>query len=141
MLPDWRLAPVVRALQAARDVSLVVAVSVLAELGDLSRFEIPSQLMAYLGLVPSEHSSGESSKRGAITKTGKSHARKALVEAAWTYRMPARVSRLLLKRQQNLPDQVCRIAWKAQLRLCTRFRKLIARGKPKEKWSLPSPVN
>jgi transposase len=133
LVPAWRLAPVVSALQAARGVSLIVAVTVLAELGDLSRFDKPSQLMAYLGLVPSEHSSGESIKKGSITKTGNGHVRKALVEAAWAYRMQARVSRLLLKRQQGVPDRVCQIAWKAQLRLCARFRRLTARGKTKQK--------
>jgi len=133
MVPDWRLAPIVSALQAARGVSLIVAVTVLAELGDLSRFAKPSQLMAHLGLVPSEHSSGESIKRRGITKTGNSHVRKALVEAAWSYRMQARVSRLLLKRQQGLPDQVCKIAWKAQLRLCARYKRLVAKGKTKQK--------
>jgi transposase len=133
MVPAWRLAPIVFALQAARGVSLIVAVTVLAELGDLSRFAKPSQLMAHLGLVPSEHSSGESIKRRGITKTGNSHVRKALVEAAWSYRMQARVSRLLLKRQQGLPDQVCKIAWKAQLRLCARYRRLVAKGKARQK--------
>jgi len=133
LVPAWRLAPMVTALQAARGVSLIVAVTVVAELGDLRRFDKPSQLMAYLGLVPSEHSSGQSIKRGAITKTGNSHVRKALVEAAWAYRMQARVSRLLLKRQQGVPDRVCQIAWKAQLRLCARFRRLTARGKTKQK--------
>lgn len=130
---DWRLAPIVSALQAARGVSLVVAVTLIAELGDLGRFQKPSQLMGHLGLVPSEHTSGESTKRGGITKTGNRHARKALIEAAWAYRMPARVSRPLLKRQEEVPEPVCRIAWKAQLRLCTRFRKLAARGKRKQK--------
>jgi transposase len=133
LVPDWRFAPVVSALQAARGVSLITAVTVLAELGDLNRFDNPSQLMAYLGLVPSEHSSGESIKKGSITKTGNGHARKALVEAAWAYRMQARVSRSLLKRQQGVPERVCQIAWKAQLRLCARFRKLTARGKSKQK--------
>ena len=133
LVPGWRLAPVVSALQAARGVSLVVAVTLLSELGDLSRFQRPSQLMAHLGLVPSEHSSGESTKRGGITKTGNRHACRVLVEAAWAYRMPARVSRLLLKRQQGVPEQVCRIAWKAQLRLCTCYRRLAARGKLKKK--------
>jgi transposase len=133
MVAAWRLAPMVSALQAARGVSLIVAVTVLAELGDLSRFKKPSQLMAHLGLVPSEHSSGDSTKRGGITKTGNGHARKVLVEAAWAYRMQARVSRLLLKRQQGIPQQVCRIAWKAQIRLCARFRKLAAKGKTKQK--------
>ncbi len=133
LVAGWRLAPMVSALQAARGVSLIVAVTVLAELGDLSRFDKPSQLMAHLGLVPSEHSSGESIKRGAITKTGNGHVRKVLVEAAWAYRMQARVSRLLLKRQQGVPERVCQIAWKAQLRLCARFRRLTARGKTKQK--------
>jgi transposase len=132
LTPGWRLAPVVSALQAARGVSLIVAVTLLAEMGDLSRFGNPSQLMAHLGLVPSEYSSGDSVKKGSITKTGNSHARRALIEAAWAYRMPARVSRSLLKRQQELPDRVCQIAWKAQLRLCARFRRLLAKGKTKQ---------
>jgi transposase len=131
-MTDWRLAPVVSALQAARGVSLIVAVTLLAEMGDLSRFARPSQLMAQLGLVPSEYSTGDSIKRGGITKTGNSHARKVLIEAAWAYRMPARISRSLLKRQQGLPDQVCQIAWKAQLRLCSRFQKLRGRGKSQQ---------
>jgi transposase len=88
--------------------------------------------MAYLGLVPSEHSSGENIKRGRITKTGNSHARKALIEAAWAYRMQPRVSRALIKRQENLSDPVRQIAWKAQLRLCARYRRLMAKGKPKQ---------
>ena len=132
LAPGWRLAPVISALQAARGVSLIVAVTLLAEMGDLSRFENPSQLMAHLGLVPSEYSSGDSIKKGGITKTGNSHARRALIEAAWAYRMPARVSRSLLKRQQELPDRVCQVAWKAQLRLCARFRRLLAKGKTKQ---------
>ncbi len=133
LVPGWRLGPIVSALQAARGVSLIVAVTVLAELGDLSRFDKPSQLMAYLGLVPSEHSTGLSIKRGSITKTGNSHARKVLVEAAWSYRMQARVSRSLSKRQEGVPTRVCQIAWKAQLRLCARFRRLAAKGKTKQK--------
>ena len=130
MVPDWRLAPIVDALQAARGVSLIVAVTMLAEIGDLTRFEHPGQLMAYLGLVPSEHSSGDSIKRGGITKTGNGHARRVLIEAAWAYRMQPRVSRVLLKRHENVSEPVRRIAWKAQLRLCARFRRLSAKGKP-----------
>ena len=133
LMPGWRLAPVVSALQAARGVSLIVAATVLAELGDLGRFDKPSQLMAHLGLVPSEHSSGDRIKRGGITKTGNSHARRVLVEASWAYRMQARKSRILLNRQQGLPDPVCQIAWKAQLRLCARFRRLTAKGIPRPK--------
>ena len=88
--------------------------------------------MAYLGLVPSEHSTGDNIKRGGITKTGNGHARKVLVEAAWTYRLQPRVSRALLKRQENLPESVREIAWKAQLRLCARYKKLISTGKTKQ---------
>ena len=125
----WRLGPVVEALQALRGVSLVVAATVVAELGDLSRFNNPRQVMAYLGLIPSEHSTGDKIKRGPITKTGNGHARRMLTEAAWSYRMPARVSRRLRDRQQNLPEKVWQIAWKAQVRLCARYARLVARGK------------
>jgi transposase len=132
-LPDWRMAPVVKALQALRGVATVVAMTTVAEIGDLTRFDNPRQLMAYLGLVPSEYSSGKSVSRGGITKTGNGHARRALVEAAHTYRHPARVSRLLLKRQEDLPQAVRDIAWEAQLRLCGKYRKLIGKGKLKNK--------
>ncbi len=129
LVPEWRLTPVVKALQAMRGVAEMTAITTMAEIGDLSRFENPRQLMSYLGLVPSEHSSGKKERRGAITKTGNSHVRRVLVEAAQTYRHPARVSRALLARQEGLPEHVCKIAWKAQVRLCGRFRKMIARGK------------
>jgi len=130
MLPDWTLAPVVAALQAMRGMALVNAATLIAELGDLSRFANPRQLMAYLGLVPSEHSSGASVKRGGLTKAGNSAARRLLVEAAWTYRFPARVSRELLLRQEELPKAIREIAWKAQTRLCARYRRLARTGKP-----------
>lgn len=126
---QWRMGPVVQAVQALRGVSLIVATTTIAELGDLTRFDNPRQLMAYLGLVPSEHSSGETVKRGGITRTGNGHARRMLVESAWSYRLPARVSRRLRERQQNVPQAVWEIAWKAQLRLCARYRKLMAKGK------------
>ena len=100
LIPTWRMAPIVEALQAARGVSLIVATTTVAEIGDLGRFEHPGLLMAYLGLIPSEHSSGDQIKRRGITKTGNSHARRVLIEAAWAYRLPARRSRILLKRQQ-----------------------------------------
>ncbi|HSM73187.1 MAG TPA: IS110 family transposase [Desulfobacterales bacterium] len=132
MVPEWRLAPIAEALQAARGVSLIVAVTMLAEIGDLNRFKHPEHLMAYLGLVPSEHSSGGSIKRGGITKTGNGHARKVLIEAAWAYRLQPRVSRALRKRQENLSEPIRQIAWKAQLRLCARYRRLMAKGKPKQ---------
>jgi len=127
---EWRMAPMVKAIQALRGVSLITAAITIAELGDLSRFSKPKELMAYLGLVPSEHSSGESIKRGGITKTGNSYARRVLVESAWTYKHHARVTRPLIKRQRELPKSICQISWKAQLRLCARYRKMIARKKP-----------
>jgi transposase len=133
LLPDWRMFPVVKALQALRGVAPIVATTTVAEIGDLGRFANPRQLMAYLGLVPSEDSSGESTHRGSITKTGNGHVRRALVEAAHAYGFPARVSRHLLKRQEGLPESVVAIAWKAQVRLCGRFRRLLARGKLKNK--------
>jgi len=130
MLADWTLAPVVAALQTMRGMALVNAATLIAELGDLSRFANPRQLMAYLGLVPSEHSSGASIKRGGLTKAGNSAARRRLIEASWTYRFPARVSRELLLRQEEQPKPIREIAWKAQLRLCARYRKLARSGKP-----------
>lgn len=131
LIEQWRMAPVVKALQAMRGVSLIVAATTVAELGDLSRFEHPSKLMAHLGLIPSEHSTGESIKRGPITKTGNGHVRRVLVEAAQAYRLPARVSRILLKRQEGISQEIKDIAWKAQVRLCDRYRRLSGRGKPK----------
>jgi transposase len=132
LIPQWRRAPFVAAYQALRGVSLIVAATVAAEVGDLSRFNNPKELMAYLGLVPSEHSSGASVRRGHITKTGNGHARRVLVEAAWAYRLRARVTGPLLKRQEGLPETIRQLAWKAQLRLCARYRRLQARGKAKQ---------
>jgi transposase len=127
-LEQWRWKPVVAALQALRGVQVIHAVRIVAELGDLSRFESPRGLMGYLGLIPSEDSSGPRRRQGGITKAGNSSARRALVEAAHTYRFPARVSRLIARRQSALDTAVCAMAWKAQVRLCARFRKLSARG-------------
>lgn len=131
LVGQWRMGPVVKALQAMRGVSLIVAATTVAELGDLSRFKHPSRLMAHLGLVPSEYSSGDSIKRGPITKAGNSHVRRVLVEAAQAYRLPARVSRILLKRQEDVDPKIKDIAWKAQVRLCDRYRRLTGKGKPK----------
>jgi len=130
MLPNWTLAPVVAALQTMRGMALVNAATLIAELGDLSRFANPRQLMAYLGLVPSEHSSGATVRRGGLTKAGNSAARRLLIEAAWCYRFPARISRELLLRQETQPRAIREIAWKAQLRLCARYRRLARTGKP-----------
>lgn len=133
LAPDWRMYPVVQALQCLRGVSMIVSVTTVAEIGDMSRFVNPRQLMAYLGLVPSENSSGDSIQHGSITKTGNGHVRRLLVEAAHAYGFPARISRLLLVRQKHLPERITAIAWKAQVRLCGRFRRLAARGKMKTK--------
>jgi transposase len=131
LLPSWSMAPVVAALQAMRGIALVVAVTVVAEVGDFRRFANARQLMAYLGLVPSEHSSGASVRRGGITKAGNVLARRVLIEGAWTYRMPARVSRKLHDRNEKLSTAIRDIAWKGQIRLCSRYRRLAAAGKPK----------
>jgi transposase len=125
----WRLYPVVEAIQALRGVELTGAIILMAELGDLTRFDTPRQLMSYLGLTPSEYSSGDRRRQGGITKAGNSHARRALVEGAWAYRYPAKVSRHLQLRLEKLPAEVQAISWKAQVRLCKRYRQLTARGK------------
>lgn len=124
----WRFAPVVAALQALRGVAAITAIGLVAEIGDLTRFEHPRKLMGYLGLVPSEHSSGARVSRGSITKTGNAHARRLLTEAAWNYRFNARIGKEALQRQQALPEQIRTMAWKAQLRLTQRFAALSARG-------------
>ena len=127
----WRLYPVVEAIQALRGVSFTVAVTVVAEVGDLTRFDNPRQLAAYLGLNPSEYTTSGKRRLGGITKTGNTHARRMLVEGAWAYRHPAKVSREIRLRLEHLSPAVQNIAWKAQLRLCGRYRRLIARGKNK----------
>ncbi len=129
LTPEWSLAPLVQALQALRGVALITAVTTLAELGDITRFTSPPQLMSHLGLVPRENSSGGRVWRGGITKAGNAHARRVLVEAAWCYRRPARISRCLLRRLEGLPQPVRDISWKAQLRLCRRYRRMRAQGK------------
>lgn len=123
--------PVIEALMALRGVNLLTAAIVVAEIGDLKRFANASQLMAYLGLVPSEHSSGGSTRRGSITKTGNSHVRRVLVEAAWTYRHPARKTKELQRRAERTPEAIQEISWRAQKRLCQRYWSLDARGKLK----------
>jgi transposase len=125
----WRLHPVVEALQALRGVQFTVAVTMVAEIGDLTRFEHPRELMKFLGLVPSEYSTGDHRRQGAITKAGNTHARRALIEGAWAYRYPAKVSRHLQLRLETQPKVIQDISWKAQVRLCRRYRRLGARGK------------
>jgi len=124
----WALEPIVDGLMAMRGINLVASMGIVAELGDLSRFSKPSQLMAYLGLVPSEHSSGDSRRQGGITKTGNAHVRRLLIESAWCYRFSARKSREIELRAQNASPQVQAIAWKAQKRLNMRYRALSERG-------------
>jgi len=125
----WRLRPLVEALQALRGVQDTVAITIVAELGDLTRFDTPRQLASFVGLIPSEHSSGPSRRQGSITKAGNGHARRVLVEGAWAYRHPAKVSEAMQKRLERLPKHIQDIAWKAQVRLCKRARRLVARGK------------
>jgi len=129
LAPSWRLYPVVEALQALRGVQWLVAITVVAELGDLTRFDTPRQLAAFVGLIPSEYSSGASRRQGGITKAGNGRARRALIEAAWAYRHPAKVSAHIQQRIDRLPKPLQDIGWKAQVRLCKRFRRLTARGK------------
>lgn len=128
-IPRWSLAPIVQALQSLRGVDLIVAVTFVTEVGDLRRFESPRQLMGYLGLVPSERSTGATIKRGGITKAGNGRVRHMLVESAWMYRHPPRVGAKKLYRLQQVSPTVQDIAWKAQTRLTARYRKLVARGK------------
>jgi transposase len=129
IVPNWSMAPVVEAYQAMRGVSFLVAVIFAAEIGDVRRFDTPRQLMSFLGLVPAESSTGDTVRRKGLTLAGNRRARRALVEAAWTYRYPARVSETLRARLDGLPKAVRDIAWKAQVRLCARYRRLSATGK------------
>jgi len=124
-----RLWPLIKALQAFRGIRLVTAASVVAEIADFRRFESARKFMAYLGLVPSEHSSGDSNRRGRITRCGNRWVRTLLVESAWHYRFAPKMSRQLRARNQGVAPGVQRIAWKAQHRLHRRFYRLTARGK------------
>jgi transposase len=130
-VPDWSLANVVTALMAMRGMDLVSATTFLAEIGDLSRFQAPRELMAYLGLVPSEDSTGNKIKRGPITKAGNGRARRMLVECAWSYQHPPRVGKDKQEKVAAAPREVREIAWKAQCRLNRRYRALVRRGKLK----------
>ena len=129
LVPTWSMAPVVAACQAMRGVSFLVAVTFVAEIGDVRRFESPRQLMAFLGLVPCERSTGDTVRRGGLTLAGNRRVRRALVEGAWSYRHPARITETIRGRLEGLPKVVREIAWKAQVRLCSRYRRLMAAGK------------
>ncbi len=124
----WRMRPVVEALQALRGVQFTVAVTTGADLGDRTRFDSPRQLLTCLGLIPSAYSSGARRRQGSLTNAGHTHARRALVEGAWASRDPANVSRHLLRRLEEQPQAIQDISWKAHVRLCTRVRRLLARG-------------
>jgi transposase len=126
---QWRFYPAVLALQAMRGIQFTSAVGLLSELGDLTRFAHPRQVMAWVGVTPSEYSSGAKRRQGSITKTGNSYARKLLIESAWSYRYTAKVSPDIERRHEGLPKAIVERAWDAQLRLCGRYRKLVARGK------------
>ena len=128
-LPRWSLAPVVDLLVALRGIDTLDAVTLLTELGDISRFDSPTQLMGYLGPVPGEHSSGPRRRQGGITCAGNGHARRMLVESAWSYRFPARPSMHLKRKAANASDEAKVIAWRAQKRLCGRYRTLAQAGK------------
>ena len=131
-LPQWSLAPVVDSLVALRGIHKVAAVTLLAELGDVSRFDSPRELMGFLGLVPSVHDSGQRrGRRGAITRMGNGHARRMLVEAAWCHRFPARQTPHLKRKAANASREAKVIAWQAQKRLCGRYRALLEAGKNK----------
>lgn len=127
---DFPHAAVIAALQSLRGVGLLTAVTLVAELGEIRRFETARQLMAYAGLVPSEHSSGRSQRRGGITKCGNAHVRRVIVESAWHHRLPPRVGEVLKARQGDLPAHIINLAWKAQVRLNLKYRRLVGRGKP-----------
>jgi len=129
MVASWSLGPLVEALRGLRGIDMISAATFIATTGDLSRFDSPRLLMGYLGLVPSEHSSGGNVRRGGITKTGNREARRMLIEAAWSYRYPARVAKEKAEILVRLPKIIRDIAWKAQTRLCARYRALIAKGK------------
>jgi transposase len=126
---DWRLAPLVKALQALRGVEFVTAVTFAAEVGDFRRFATAGDFMGYVGLIPSEQTSGPQRRRGPITKTGNAHVRRLLVESAWHYRRKPRLSKALRERSVGISPQVCAIAWKAQSRLHNRLCRLLGRGK------------
>jgi transposase len=127
------LQDVIRGLQALRGIAQISAVTIAAELGQISRFDTPRQLMGYSGAVPSEDSSGQRTRRGSITKTGNAHLRRIAIEAAWSYRLRPGIGPALRKRQEGVPEEIKEIAWKAQHRLHKRYMRLAAAGKDQRK--------
>jgi transposase len=128
-LPGWKWEPVVRALMSLRGVQVLTAITLVAEVGDISRFTDPRQLMNFFGLTSSEHTSAKKRFQGSITKCGNTHCRRVLTEAAWHYRLKPKVSEAMQKRQERQSKEVRLIAWKAQQRLHKRFRALSIRKK------------
>lgn len=128
-LPEWSMAPLIYSLKALRGINTLAAMIIISELGDISRFESPKQLMGFLGLVPSEHTSGPKRRQGSITLAGNGHVRRVLVESAWCYRFQARKTAHLQRKEAGASDQAKAIAWKAQKRLCGRYRTLTQAGK------------
>jgi transposase len=128
-LPGWKWEPVARALMSLRGVQVLTAMTLVAEVGDFSRFEDPRSLMHFFGLTPSEHSSSDKRVQGGITRCGNTHCRRVLTEAAWHYRLKPKVSETIQKRQEGQSKPVRLIAWKAQERLHKRFRQLSAKKK------------
>ncbi len=122
-------APMIQALQGLRGIALITATSLVAEIGSFERFATPRQLMSYVGLIPSEYSSGERRKQGEITKTGNRHVRRLLVESAWSYRYQPAVKGELKKRLNGLPPNIQGISWKAQNRLHKKYFRLLSKGK------------
>jgi len=133
LLESWHMKPVVQALMGMRGVALVSAMILASELGGAWRFDHPRQLMAYLGLVPSENTSDQKRRQGGITKAGNGHARWLLIEAAQHYRLPPKVSKELSARQEGLSEDIKACAWAAQTRLHKRMMQLLARGKQRNK--------
>ena len=133
LIPEWSQGPVVRALTAHRGVSDLTAATLIAELGDLTRFDRAQDLMGFVGLIPSLNASGQRHRTGAITKTGNGHARRVLIESAWAYRHPARRTAHLRRRLEGQPEAIQQLAWKTQVRLCGRYRRMRARGKQHNK--------
>lgn len=127
--PGWDGLELMKSLQALRGVGFVTAVTLAAEVCDFRRFATPVDFMGYVGLVPSEYSTGLTRRQGPITKTGNAHVRRALIESAWHYRRQPRMSKALRDRSVDLSPEICAIGWKAQKRLHHRFKRLIARGK------------
>lgn len=133
LVESWELKDKVKALSAMRGISTIAAVTLVAEIGDFNRFATATEFMSYTGLVPSEFSSGESHRQGSITKCGNCHVRRILVEAAWAYRFRPGRSEVIRRRSRGVSEHIQRIAWKAQERLCGRYRRLLSRGKEKNK--------